>query len=404
MRILLVNMYYSPNMMGGAEHSVKLLAEGLMRQGESVAVLTMDGTNRNSLTKEFINKVLIYRGYSKNIFRRRIKGNKNHLTDKILNGFHSIYNFKMNKYVREAIEDFKPDVVHTNNLVSMSYWIWDYCKKKDIPIVHTLRDYWLMDPSTNIGESNKIITFLFELIMRKKSNRLNGVVTAPSNSTLEEFVHRGYFKKNEKKCIVNSISLNKPLLDECMKQKINRKDNIIIFLYVGNLSVNKGIRYLLDEFQRIDNINIRLVICGDGVLTNEVKQKSALDTRIILKGKLGSKELQEEYYRADVLIVPSLWKEPFGRIVIEAAQYATPTIGSNNGGIPETINSLQFGMCYYDCNVGTLSRNIEYYSYRENILKDVAKGPHNIEKYDIYQQINNFMDLYKEINSKVRNG
>lgn len=37
-------------------------------------------------------------------------------------------------------------------------------------------------------------------------------------------------------------------------------------------------------------------------------------------GRLSQQDLFEQYRKADVQIVPSVWEEPFGRIVIEAAQ------------------------------------------------------------------------------------
>ena len=37
------------------------------------------------------------------------------------------------------------------------------------------------------------------------------------------------------------------------------------------------------------------------------------------------------------MIIPSLWNEPFGRVVIEAYSHNKPVIGANRGGIPEII-------------------------------------------------------------------
>ena len=42
MRVLIVNTFYYPNMQGGAEQSVKLLAENLLKQGHTVAVYCAD--------------------------------------------------------------------------------------------------------------------------------------------------------------------------------------------------------------------------------------------------------------------------------------------------------------------------------------------------------------------------
>lgn len=41
----------------------------------------------------------------------------------------------------------------------------------------------------------------------------------------------------------------------------------------------------------------------------------------------------------DVLIVPSVWSEPFGRVSVEAIRSGVPVLVSNVGGLPETVDS-----------------------------------------------------------------
>jgi len=48
-------------------------------------------------------------------------------------------------------------------------------------------------------------------------------------------------------------------------------------------------------------------------------------------------DMREAYRRSRVLVVPSLWPEPFGRVCVEAAASGIPSIASNAGGIPEAV-------------------------------------------------------------------
>ncbi len=41
----------------------------------------------------------------------------------------------------------------------------------------------------------------------------------------------------------------------------------------------------------------------------------------------------------DLLIAPSLWNEPFGRVAVEGIRNGLPVLVSNHGGIPETVDS-----------------------------------------------------------------
>lgn len=47
---------------------------------------------------------------------------------------------------------------------------------------------------------------------------------------------------------------------------------------------------------------------------------------------------EELIAKADLVLVPSIWEEPFGRISVEALQCGTPVLVSDIGGLPETVN------------------------------------------------------------------
>ena len=79
------------------------------------------------------------------------------------------------------------------------------------------------------------------------------------------------------------------------------------------------------------------------------------DTRFLIAGKVGRHarmklkdlkniecmgwvgDMRAAYARARVLLGPSIWPEPFGRIFIEAASNGIPSIASRRGGIPEAV-------------------------------------------------------------------
>lgn len=52
-----------------------------------------------------------------------------------------------------------------------------------------------------------------------------------------------------------------------------------------------------------------------------------------------SNAMREVYARTDILLGPSIWPEPFGRVFVEAASAGVPSITSNRGGIPEAVSS-----------------------------------------------------------------
>lgn len=400
MKILIMNNYYYPNMMGGAEYSVQLLAEQLAQIGHEVYVLSMDGDRNTDVTKaEMIHGVYVYRSFSKPIYRRRILNDKSHVTDKLLNGWHSIRNRKMNADVKRVINFVRPDIIHTQNLVSMSYWVWKYAYKKSVKVIHTLRDYWLLDPTTNIGNSPALLTIPFRKYFKTLSNKYVAAVTSPSRHTIELFMREGYFVHSEVYVIVNAIKYDENLLNTCLDEKRNRTSETINFLFVGKASAHKGIELLVKAFIQC-NLNATLTICGEGDLLDWIKSKQ--ENRIVCLGKLSKENLADEYRKADVLVVPSLWEEPFGRIVIEGAQYGVPTIGSNRGGIPEIVNKLNYGDIFEPDEEKKLENLLYKYSSRRFLKTLCLNGPQHMDLYSTDRQVQCFSELYKFIrkNSK----
>lgn len=398
MNILIVNMFYYPNIVGGTENSIKILSEGLVNKNHNVVVYTLDGNEKKSyLLPENINGVKVYRSYLKSAYNRWKTG-KSCLSEIISNRVNFVWNSNTKQEVERIIEENSIQIIHTNNLMSMGYWtVWHMAKRKKIPVIHTLRDYWLLDPTCILGKSNKIISLLHSAFFKMISNHYVNMVTAPSDGTLELFYKRKFFVSCRRARIVNAIEVSEETLLLSLKEKKNRNKKIIQYLYVGTLTENKGIDFLIDAFRELKNDNLQLVICGSGKLEKLVIYACKLDNRILFKGQLNEEELIQIYKEADVLIVPSHWEEPFGRILIEGAQYAIPTIGSNRGGIPEIIKTLSCGQIYDYNNKHCLKKLILKYSNREKIISDAEHLKDTLKEYSQEKQIKTFENIYDSL-------
>ena len=393
-------MYYYPNVVGGTENSIKLLAEGLVREGHKVVIYTLDGDNTTSSnTVDNINNVLVYRGYSKSAYGRWMH-NKRTFFSVLVNRFHFFCNKNAILDIEKIVFNERIDVIHTNNLGSISLSVWKWAWKNKIPLIHTVRDYWLIDPSTAIEGSNLFLSNFHRLLCKQFANKYVENVTAPSRKTLELFLRHKFFSDANLECIVNCIEFDESILSQMIFEKSARADDNIHFLFVGNLLENKGIRILLDSFKKVHDKDISLVICGSGPEENMVKQEVKIDKKINYKGRCNVEQLKAEYIAADVLIVPSKWDEPFGRIIIEGAQYGLPVIGSNRGGIPEIISTLECGRLFDPNSVQDLTNQIEYFTSRAIIRQYMNNIPKNISYYSVEKQIGDFIHLYKEARDK----
>ncbi len=398
MKILLLNSWYYPNLKGGAEHSVKLLAENLVKAGNEVAVFTIDG-EEGVFTKESINGVKIFRGTGGiyNI-RKAYQSNKTKI-ESIKNKVLEIYNPSIVKELKFVLNDFYPDIVHANCIAGISLIAIQFFQNIKIPIVYTLRDYFLDNPKNLIEKTSwynplkNLLLFIYRTYVKKRVNNVEAV-TAPSFYTLNYYLNNGYFKNTiYKECIVNSIDINiEEVINNLREKSLHTKRN---FMYAGSIIEAKGIIPMLKAFMQTD-IDTNLFVCGEGNLLTYVKSCAEKDKRIKVLGKLAPDKLAKVYMESDIMLVPSLWAEPFGRVVIEAAKYGLFVIGSKNGGIPEIINELKCGEI---CNVNNVAlfRETMLQAYYNNCITSSNNIIENINKYDITSQIKSFNKLYNAI-------
>lgn len=121
------------------------------------------------------------------------------------------------------------------------------------------------------------------------------------------------------------------------KEKL-RWNNKFVVLSAGRLVLEKGILELLDAASRW-NEKITLAIAGTGPLEKTIFEHANKHNNIQYLGNIDSAQMPLYYSAADLLIIPSVHEEGFGRIILESLACGTPVIGSNRGAIPEAMDN-----------------------------------------------------------------
>lgn len=118
-----------------------------------------------------------------------------------------------------------------------------------------------------------------------------------------------------------------------------------VISYIGRLEKEKGIETLIKAFAllRQENIASKLLIAGKPLFSGEeylsTVEKLTADLNISEDVRfLGHLSDPRPLYQvSDVNVLPSLWLEAFGRVIIESMASGTPSLGSRVGGIPEIL-------------------------------------------------------------------
>lgn len=132
------------------------------------------------------------------------------------------------------------------------------------------------------------------------------------------------------------IDLKKFKPIERAKEKLGWNNKFVV-LFVGRLVEEKGVSVLLESVKEW-NRNITLVVVGIGPLEFKVKVSQEIDKNIVFIGRVDNEVLPFYYSAADLLIMPSISEEGFGRVILESLACGTPVVGSNRGAIPEAMD------------------------------------------------------------------
>ena len=359
MRILLVNKFHYLN--GGSEKYYFELGKLLKEHGNEVAYFSMkDDRNIKTGDKEyFVEKIDLNTGSK-------------------LKALDVIYSKENYKKMQEAIDDFKPDIVHLNNFQrQLSASIVDCCKKNNIPMVLTAHDMQAICPASAMLYKGKICEDCIEkgysscikksCIKDSKLKSILGVLEAKyyrKNSiyskidfiiTPSEFLKKQLIKGKIKYKRIETIY---NFVIDSNKEK-NTKDEGYAF-YFGRLSVEKGILNVLKAIKQLDNG--KLIIAGDGPEKEKIEKfitENNLEDRVEMVGYLKQEQVKEYIKKSRFVVVPSIWYENCPYSILETMEIGKPIIGSKIGGIPELIEDRENGFVYEYNNTDELAEKMK---------------------------------------------
>src|SRR5689334_343784 len=242
MRIAIVNSHYYPDEHGGAERSLRFLAEAAAARGH-VCTVFATGETRESTE---INGVSVER-----FALRRRPETSAAARAKLMWHLRDTYSSAGAVKMANAIRAFKPDVAHTNNLSGISVALWGCLKRSGIPIAHTLRDYYLMCPNTaqfRHGQScaNRCAPCRMMGVPRLAATRHVSTVIGNSRFVLESHLRVGAFADARHEVIYNGYEPPRLIVARAPVPA----DRPLVVGFIGRLAPTKGVELLIDSFSK----------------------------------------------------------------------------------------------------------------------------------------------------------
>lgn len=298
------------------------------------------------------------------------------------------------KSVVSAVNEFNPDIIHVHHVMPFP-WIARFIKiAYGLNFIVTVHGSEL--PTL---ENDKRYPYLTtEALLKAKR-------IVPNSFWTKEWMQKvlGNQFQNQIRVIPGGVDLS-AFPEEMDTSDVNRKYNLEgkkLILFSGKLTKYKGVRYLI---QAAKNINAIIGITGDGPerknLENLVKELRLSNVRFF--GFIDDNKLIKLYYRADICVVPSVWDEPLGLVVLEAMATKTPVVVTRKGGIPLAVKDGVNGLFIRPRNPKEISEKVNLLLKDENLRTKIGERARKtiIERFTWEKVAHKYERIYNEFRKR----
>ena len=395
----MVNKFLYPR--GGSESYMLYLGEHLRKMGHQVEYFGMydeQNTVGNSAGKYTQNMDFHSKGLARFLYPFKI-----------------LYSMETKKKVMQVIREFKPDIVHMNNInfqltPSIIYGV----KKMGVPLVQTVHDYQMICPNHLLynfdqntpcekcvggrqgaciknkcihGSRVKSILGVLEakLYGFLKTYKKVDLFICPSHFLEKKLLAARNYYQGKTKTIHNFID----------KEKFNgahrKEEDYIVF--VGRLSKEKGIENIAGAARLLPEY--RFVIAGSGPDEGMLRDIP----NVKLAGFLTGEHLTELMGNAKLLLLPSVCYENCPLTILEAHAMGVPVVTMNSGGMAELVRDGETGPLVNEPTPEGIAERIratiEDRAYYEELCKNCAEEKDKILSVETYCEL--LMKEYEKI-------
>jgi glycosyltransferase involved in cell wall biosynthesis len=270
----------------------------------------------------------------------------------------SVWNSSTRKDMGTALRTHAPDVVHMHNTFPLlSDTVLYACRDANVPVVTTIHNYRLACTGgiffrdgalCQVCSTGAVIPGIVHGCYRGSTmaSLPRAMTIAVHRSAWRSLVSAYVFISASQRDLLGQIGLpaDRVFVRHNMIPRLEQRQVLRepMILYAGRLVEVKGLRLLMaawDRYREVAGDNgLRLVIAGTGPLKREIADWAATRRSVEMAGFVSASRSAELMARARAVVVPSIWEEPFGLVVVEAMAAGTPPVATRRGSFVELID------------------------------------------------------------------
>jgi glycosyltransferase involved in cell wall biosynthesis len=271
----------------------------------------------------------------------------------------------------------QPDVVHVHNtFIVISPSIYSACRERGIPVVLTLHNFRLLCPPSNLFRDGKVCEECVDHSLLRAIRYRCYRGSRPATAAVVAMLAWHRLIKTLERSVYRYIALTDFSREKFISagfpaDKIVVKPNFLesdpgprqqtgdYALFMGRFSPDKGISTLLQAWEQLPK-HFPLQIVGDGAERVELEaaaRQRGLDN-VKFRGFLSREEIIATLKNARFLVMPSLWYETFGMVIVEAFACGVPVICSRLGAMQEIVRDQTSGLHFAPGDSADLAQKV----------------------------------------------
>jgi glycosyltransferase involved in cell wall biosynthesis len=188
-----------------------------------------------------------------------------------------------------------------------------------------------------------------------------------------------------------------PSGDASWKSSFSDRNCIV---YAGQIIRGKGVDVLLESLAQV-RAPFNCFIFGDGdhrEFCEKLSHKLGLADRVTFKGYVSPDEIAIFYRKCSVVVVSSVWPEPFGAVGLEAMRFGLPVVAFDAGGIREWLSNGENGFLVPWMDRAAFAARVEELLGDKALARQMGECGRQLvaERFDFSKYITGLEELFRD--------
>jgi len=378
LKVGILTSFY-PEIHGGAEVSLGVLLDGLSKL--SIDPIVFTPSRRTSNSNSSIVKIG-HLGRTPKIVR--------------LSGFPGL-NSIMARSISKSLKEHRIDLLHVSDT---------YALRAAARVVKQLKIPLVLSFHNNLNVPNASYSIPFPLSSWLDS-RDKGVLEAARECSFtiatSNYVAQRLIEAGLSPALVKPIYIGGAISLRGKPARPSEHSTMRV-LCVGTMQYHKGFQNVAIAAKKLreDSVPVEVVFVGVGPYLRRLRSLVArlgLGDRIRLAGHINWEELERLYDWCDMVVVPTITPEPFGRVAVEAMSRGRAVIGTKAGGLTEIIDDGATGFLVPPGDPSAIAERILTFRNQSHLLTEM--GERALQKcrvvFDQRMIASQVLDVYRSL-------